>query len=96
MIICEKPSALTDRRLFTPAMEMNSSSNLSVTSISMVPGEAPSRTVSTVTIGTSTLGNRSILILLMEIKPSPMSAPTIIMASTGRRIQRSAIHIGLV
>ncbi len=79
-----------------PEMAIISSSSLSVTSVSIVPGEAPSRVVSIVIRGSSTLGKRSMGIRPMETNPSTINAPIIMTAITGRLMHKSAIHIQLV
>ena len=95
-MIWEYPSALAERRLSSPAIANSSSSSRSVTSDSIVAGEAPSRVVSTVTMGMSTWGNRLILTRGIDMAPSNTNAPTNMTVMTGRRIERSAIHIRAV
>jgi len=53
------PSLLVDRSVLTPPIVLSASSMRSVTSVSTVSGSAPGKTAVTVTMGKSTLGNRS-------------------------------------
>ena len=87
------PSALIDRIWRKPAIVLSCSSMTSVTSVSMVPGEAPGRAVVTETYGNSTSGKRSTPSRLNETKPSTTSEAISIVANTGRRIETSASHI---
>src|SRR5262245_16882559 len=69
------------------------SSNGFVTLVSISSGEAPRKVVVTVIIGSSTLGNWSMPMSLNENQPSTTRNTLIIVANTGRLMQRSAMPI---
>ena len=89
MKICEIPSEETELNSRMPSIVLICSSRTSVTSVSTVSGEAPSRIVVTVTKGNSTSGFRSTLSRLRDTRPSTTSATFSMSAKTGRRIEMS-------
>ena len=64
MKTCEMPSAEVDRSSSMPETVLQTSSIRLVTCVSTSSGEAPRKTVVMVTMGSSTLGNRSMPSLL--------------------------------
>src|SRR5262249_9977689 len=89
-VICDTPSVVTLLNSSMPWIVLMISSSGFVTLVSISSGEAPLNVVVTVMIGSSTLGNWSIPMSLKENQPSTTRNRLIIVANTGRRIQRSA------
>src|SRR5438093_10175503 len=89
-VICDTPSVVTLPSSSMPWMVLMISSRGLVTLVSISSGEAPRRVVVTVMIGNSTLGNWSMPMSLNENQPSTTRKRLIIVANTGRLMQRSA------
>src|SRR6185369_12825502 len=87
----ETPSRVMLDNSSTPSIVLMISSSGLVTLVSISSGEAPRNVVVTVMIGSSTLGNWSIPMLLSENQPSTTMNRLIIVAKTGRLMQRSAM-----
>ena len=89
-VICETPSVVTLLNSSMPWIVLMISSSGLVTLVSISSGDAPRNVVVTVMIGSSTLGNWSMPMLLKENQPSTTMNKLIIVAKTGRLMQRSA------
>src|SRR5690606_20420638 len=84
---------LVELKSSSDARSLICSSRTSVTSVSTVPGVAPSRIVVTVTIGYSMRGKKSTPTRPNEIQPSATSALQSMTAKTGFRTETSEIHM---
>ena len=93
MKMFERFSIEFDPSVRMPSMVLISSSRMSVTSVSIVSGEAPGRIVVTVTNGKSTRGFKSRSRRKSEIKPSTTRLAISMNANTGRRIEISGRFI---
>ena len=83
------PSALELVRVRSPSTVLSSSSRMSVTADSTTCGLAPGSTVLTETIGGSTSGNSRTASRVYPMTPNRTSARLTMLASTGRRMDRS-------
>src|SRR5262245_60626617 len=89
------PSWLELVRVRSPSTVLSSSSRMSVTADSTTWGLAPGRTVLTETIGGSTSGNSRTDNWKYPSTPKSTRARLSMLASTGRRMDRSESFIGL-
>src|SRR6266511_1198217 len=94
--ICETPSVVTLLSSSMPWMVLMISSRGLVTLVSISSGDAPRSVAVTVTMGSSTFGNWSMPMSLNENQPSTTRKRLIIVANTGRLMQRSAMPTPLV
>ena len=83
------PSALELVRVRSPSTVLSSSSRMSVTADSTTWGLAPGSAVLTETIGGSTSGNSRTASWVYPMTPNSTSARLSMLASTGRRMERS-------
>src|SRR5690349_9082992 len=83
------PSLVVERNSSIPEIVLTASSIILVTPVSISSTLVPGRVVVTVTIGRSTLGNRSTPILLYASIPSTTGNAISIVVKTGRRTQSS-------
>src|SRR5262245_6029691 len=91
-ITCDTPSDEFDVSVSMPLMVFTASSILSVTSVSICSGAAPSRRVVIATDGMSTLGKRSTPRRVNANSPTTTSERIRTQAKTGRLTQSSASH----
>ena len=77
----------------TPEIEENCRSSIAATEDDMTSGLAPGRLADTLIVGKSTLGKAAIGSLKYEKTPKILSAKTIKVVMTGRRMQSSEIDI---
>src|SRR5437867_3032359 len=89
-VICDTPSVVTLLSSSMLWMVLMISSSGLVTLVSISSGEAPRRVVVTVMTGNSTLGNWSMPMSFKQNQPSTTRNRLIIVANTGRLMQRSA------
>src|ERR1051326_299302 len=87
----DTPSVVTLLNSSMPWIVLMISSSGFVTLVSISSGDAPRNVVVTVMIGSSTLGNWSMPILLNENQTSTTMNKLIVVAKTGRLMQRSAM-----
>src|SRR6185295_12272439 len=90
-MIDDTPSVVTLLNSSMPWIVLMISSSGLVTLVSISSGDAPRRVVVTVITGNSTFGNWSMPMLLNENQPSTTRNKLMIVAKTGRLMQRSAM-----
>ena len=91
MVMRETPSMVVLLSSSMPWTVLMISSSGLVTLVSISSGDAPRSVVVTVTMGSSTFGNWSTPMLRNENQPSTTKNRLIIVAKTGREMQRSAM-----
>src|SRR3989442_10288287 len=91
MVMRETPSMVVLLSSSMPCTVLMISSSGLVTLVSISSGDAPRNVVVTVMMGSSTLGNWSTPMFRNEDQPSTMRKRLIIVANTGREMQRSAM-----
>ena len=90
-VMRETPSMVVLLSSSMPCTVLMISSSGLVTLVSISSGDAPRSVVVTVTMGSSTLGNWSTPMFRKENQPSTTKNKLIIVANTGREMQRSAM-----